>query len=123
MLGGGSFRRAEKTARVEPVLLAAARFRCLSERVGTTYTRFMLLDDVESIGAAIWPRREPAPRRQALAMATQDKCGFQGGASQPDPGERRVPPARGVPPKVRGEPAKMPQKRTQMAQKCVLGPF
>ena len=29
MLGGGSFRRAEKTARVESVLLAAARFRPL----------------------------------------------------------------------------------------------
>ena len=95
MLAGGSSRRAENTARGESVLLAAARFRCLGERVGTTYTRFHLPDDVESIGATIWPLREPAPRRQVLAMATQDKYGFQGGASQPDPGERRVPPARG----------------------------
>ena len=43
----------------------------------------------------MWPLSEPAPRRQALAMATQGKCGFQGGASRPDPGERGVPPARG----------------------------
>ena len=72
--------------------------RCLRERVGTTYTRFHLPDDVESIGATIWPLREPAPRRRALAMATQDKCGFQGGASQPDLGERRVPQPEGGPP-------------------------
>ena len=99
-LGGGCSLGAENTARVESVLLAAARFRCLRERVGTTYTRFHLPDDVESIGVTIWPLREPAPRRQVLAMATQGKCGFQGGASRPDPGERGVPPARGgYPPK------------------------
>ena len=80
MLGGGSFRRAEKTARVESVLLAAARFRCLSERVGTTYTRFCPLGDVESIGATIWPLTEPVPMRRALAMATQEEY-FQRGAS------------------------------------------
>ena len=86
MLGGCCSRRAENAARGDSVLLAAARFRCLSERVGTTYPRFYPLDDVESIGATIWPLREPAPRRQVLAMATQDKYGFQGGASRPDPG-------------------------------------
>ena len=35
-------------------------------------------------------------------MATRGKCGFQGGASQPDPGERRVPPARGGYPQIEG---------------------
>ena len=36
VLAGGRSRRAENTARGESVLLAAARFRCLGERVGTT---------------------------------------------------------------------------------------
>ena len=35
-------------------------------------------------------------------MATQDKYGFQGGASQPDPGERRVRPAPGETPQSEG---------------------
>ena len=58
-LGGGSSPRAENTARAESVLLAAARVRCRRERVGTIYTRFNPLDDVESIGATLWPLRGP----------------------------------------------------------------
>ena len=87
-LGGGCSLRAENTARAESVLLAAARFRCLRERVGTTCTRFYPLDAVESIGATLSPLREACARRRALAMATQDEWWFQGGASQPDPGDR-----------------------------------
>ena len=120
---GGSL-GAENTARGESVLLAAARFRCLGERVSTTYTRFHLLDDVESIGATSWPLREPAPRRRALAMATQDKYGFQGGDSQPDPGERRVRPAPGGdPPKCGGNRPKCPQNEPKWPKNAFWGHF
>ena len=122
-LGGGCSAAAENTARVKSVLLAAARFRCLRERVGTTYTRFHLPDDVESIGATSWPLREPAPRRQVLAMATQDKYGFQGGASQPDLGERRVPPARGGTPQSEGGTGPNATKTSPNGPKMRFGPF
>ena len=123
-LGGGGSAAAENTARGESVLLAAARFRCLRERVGTTYTRFCPLGDVESIGATSWPLTEPAPRRRALAMATRGKFRFHGGCLPAGSrGAQGAPSPRGVPPKLRGEPTQMTQKRGQMAQKCVLGPF
>ena len=122
-LGGGCSLGAENTARVESVLLAAARFRCLGERVGTTYP-FYAPGRCRIHWSNNVATQRAGPQAPGLGDGHTRQMWVPGGCLPArSRGAQGAPSPRWRPPKVRGEPAQITQKRAQMAQKWVLGPF
>ena len=91
-------------SRALKILLAAVRFRCLGERVGTTYTRFMVPGRCRIHWSNNVATQGAGPQAPGLGDGhTRQMWVPWGGASRPDPGERGVPPARGgYPPQSEG---------------------